>query len=188
MSFFKKSAPKKIDLKINLVPKDPFFETVLGRSFRWALGVGRYIVIFTELVVIISFGSRFVLDRQLTDLNAKINQQKQVIKSYGDLEKNFRYIQQQITDYQQLKQENNLVEIFPILNETVPQNVVLDSLTIKNGSIDFTGVAFSQSTLNILVNNLQLSEHFTNIRISKLESSNNKSSGINFDIASEIKW
>jgi len=188
MPLFKKPASKKLDIKINLAPKDPFFETVIGRSFRWALSVGRYIVIFTELVVIISFATRFVLDRRVTDLNSDINQQQQVIRSYGDLEKNFRFVQQQITDYQQLKQDNNLVDIFPVLNDTVPQNVVLDSLTVRSSSLSLTGTALSQDALNVLVNNLQLDAHFNNIRISKLESAGNRTLGINFDITSDIKW
>ncbi|MDD3744688.1 MAG: PilN domain-containing protein [Lentimicrobiaceae bacterium] len=183
----RKPASKKLDIAINLVPKDPFFETFWGRSFKWALTVGRYIVIFTELVVIVSFATRFSLDRRNTDLNDQIHEKEQVLKSYGDLETKFRFIQQQITDYQQLQQEANIVEIFPILNDTIPQNVVFNNLTIRNASLSFSGVAYSQDSLNVLVNNMQLDSHFSNVRISKIESTQ-QSAGINFDVASDIIW
>lgn len=184
----KKPAGKKLDIHINLVPKDPFFETFWGRSFKWALSVGRYIVIFTELVVIVSFATRFPLDRRSTDLNSSIHQKELVIKSYGDLEKQFRFVQQQISDYQQLKQESNLVEIFPILNDTIPQNVVLTSLSIKNNSLSFSGTAYSQDALNVLVNNMQLDPHFSEVKISKIESSTENANSMDFDITSGIKW
>ena len=61
-------------LSINLLPQDPFYETPIGRVMAWASTVGRYLVIFTEVVVIFSFASRFKLDRDLTDLNATILQ------------------------------------------------------------------------------------------------------------------
>jgi hypothetical protein len=64
----KQPARKKLDINVNLLPQDPFFETVFGRFLKWALSIGRYIVIFTELIVILSFASRFTLDRMVTDL------------------------------------------------------------------------------------------------------------------------
>jgi Tfp pilus assembly protein PilN len=182
----KKPAKKKVDVSINLVPQDPFFETILGRTLKWALSIGRYIVIFTEMVVIISFATRFTLDRQVTDLNASINQKQKAIESYGDLEKEFRFVQQQIDDYQQLKQDYNLVEIFPILNSTIPDNVVFETLIVKADTINFSGVALSQTALNILINNMQLDNHFYDVRISRIESQNELSNAVMFDITSNI--
>lgn len=182
----KKNVSKRLDVAINLVPQDPFFETVLGRFLKWALSVGRYIVIFTELIVIVSFASRFTLDRMVTDLNGAITQKERAISSYGDLEKNFRFIQQQIEDYKQLQQDSNLVEIFPLLNENIPRNVIFETLLITDDSVNFTGAALSQEALNILVNNLQLSPYFTEVTINKIESIAERSAGVNFDIRAKI--
>lgn len=182
----KKPANKKLDIVVNLVPQDPFFETALGRFLKWALSVGRYIVIFTEMIVILSFASRFTLDRMVTDLNSSIHQKERVIASYGDLEKNFRFVQKQIEDYQQFKQESNLVDIFPILNENVPDNVVFETLLVRSDAINFTGSALSQNALNVLVNNLQLSPYFTEVSVDKIESRGEKTAGFNFDMRSKI--
>lgn len=182
----KKPANKKLDIAVNLVPQDPFFETALGRFLKWALGVGRYIVIFTELVVILSFASRFTLDRMVTDLNTTIHQKENVISSYGDLETKFRFIQQQIEDYQQFKQEANLIDIFPILNKNIPSDVVFDSLLITQDSVNFTGSALSQNALNVLVNNLQLNPYFSQVTVNKIESRGEKVVGFNFDMRASI--
>lgn len=177
---------KRLDIAINLAPQDPFFETTLGRFLKWALGVGRYIVIFTELIVIVSFASRFTLDRMVTDLNGAILQKERAISSYGDLEKNFRFVQQQIEDYKQLKQDANIVEIFPILNASIPNNVVFETLLVRQDSVSFTGSALSQEALNVLVNNLQLSPNFTEVNINKIESMAEKTAGVNFDVRAKI--
>jgi len=182
----KKPANKKLDITVNLVPQDPFFETALGRFLKWALSIGRYIVIFTEMIVILSFASRFTLDRMVTDLNSSINQKENVISSYGDLEKKFRFIQQQIGDYQQFKQESNLIDIFPILNKNIPDDVVFETLLIRADVINFTGSALSQNALNVLINNLQLSPSFPEVSVNKIESRGEKTSGFNFDIRSTI--
>jgi Tfp pilus assembly protein PilN len=182
----KKPVNKKLDITVNLVPQDPFFENVFGRFLKWALSVGRYIVIFTELVVIMSFASRFTLDRVVTDLNSSLNQKEQVIVSYGDLEKRFRFIQEQIEDYQQFKQESNLVDIFPILNDNIPEDVIFETLLVKPDSVNFTGSALSQNALNVLINNLQLNPYFTAVTINKIESRGEKITGFNFDIKSNI--
>ena len=181
-----KHQQRPVVLNVNLVPKDPFFQTVLGRSLKWALSVGRYIVIFTELVVIASFATRFTLDRQVTDLNTEINQKKMVIESYGDLEDRFLFVQQQITDYQQLKQEANLVEIFPLLNEMIPSNVILETLTIKPTEVIFAGSALSQTALNVLVNNAQLSPYLDKVSIGSIESRGESTQGVNFDMKAKV--
>lgn len=182
----KKKKQTPVVLDVNLVPKDPFLETAIGRLLKWTVNVGRYIVIFTQLVVIVSFLTRFFLDRQVTDLNVTINQQKNAIEAYHDLEENFLFVQAQIADVKQLQQESNLIEIFPILNETIPNNVILDELTIKQNEVLFTGIALSQEALNVLVNNVKLSPYFTDIAMDKIESRGENLPGLTFDMRAKV--
>ena len=41
--------------QINLLPKDKWEVGVIGKLLKWALNIGRYIVVFTELIVISAF-------------------------------------------------------------------------------------------------------------------------------------
>jgi Tfp pilus assembly protein PilN len=182
----KKKKQTPVVLDVNLMPKDPFFETAIGRSLKWTVSVGRYIVIFTQLVVILSFFARFVLDRQVTDLNVTIDQQKNAIEAYSDLEKNFLFVQAQITDIKQLQQESNLIEVFPLLNETIPDNVILDTLTIKQNEVIFTGIALSQTSLYVLVNNVKLSPYFTDVSMDLIESRGENMPGLAFDMRAKV--
>lgn len=162
--------PKKLEYEINLLPKDPFFNTTLGRFLNWSLNAGRYIVIFTEMVVIVSFASRFVLDRKVHDLNESIHQKQTIIQSQAEFERDFRLAQTKISSYQQIDQQSNLVEVFPLLQQIVPDDVRLEKLSIKQGALSGQGVALSSRAINYFISNMQLSSHFSNINVGRIES------------------
>lgn len=179
---------KAVSFDINLVPKDPFFATPAGKVLKWALSIGRYIVIFTELVVILSFVTRFSLDRQVTDLNDAISQKKTIIQSYGDLEESVRQIQSVLEQYDLLEQQTNLVEIFPELTNILPRDTELTELVLRPDQISFSGRTVKQSSLNIIINNIQLSDRFTNVSVDKIESNTtDKSGGFNFVIRANTR-
>ncbi|MBD3279434.1 MAG: hypothetical protein GF390_01850 [Candidatus Pacebacteria bacterium] len=182
---FKKK--KQLSIKINLAPKDPFFETVVGKSLKWALSVGRYVVIFTELVVILSFLARFSLDRQVTDLNETIHQKEMIIRSYGDLEQNLILAQKKIEQYQQVAQYTNIADVFPSLKEITPSGVLLETLAIKPGSVVLEGNVRTQADLNLLVNNIQLSPDFFEIVIDTIETEDDKKPGFHFRLSALTK-
>jgi Tfp pilus assembly protein PilN len=176
---------KLVHFNINLLPQDPFFDTFLGKTLKWALSIGRYIIIFTELVVIGSFATRFSLDRQVTDLNENINQKQSVIESYGQLEDKMRTAQAKIENYQQVDQQKNIVDVFPKLSEITPRDVKLTELTIKPTSVSLVGTATSQNSLNLLINNIQLSPSFFNVAVDRIESSPDESGVLLFRIKAD---
>lgn len=178
---------KPAHININLIPKDPFFHTPVGRALQWALSAGRYIIIFTELIVIISFAARFTLDRQITDLNSEIVANAAAIDNYGDLENNFRLAQSKIENIQQIEQDENIVDVFQKLSEVTPQDVTLSQLTITPSSVSITGKTLSQTSFNLLVNNLQLSPQFKNVTVGKVESEQEGSPGLLFNINADTK-
>mgnify|MGYP006419764343 CR=1 FL=1 len=178
---------KTATININLVPKDPFFETMIGRSLKWALSAGRYIVMFTELIVVLSFVTRFYLDRQITDLNREIFQKESVIQSYGDFEQEVRDIQERLSQYEQIEQEGNIVDTFPLLAEVIPTGIELEELVIYPDRVALKGTVLSQKSLNVLINNLQISPDFNNIVVSTIESEGNKNSGFVFQLTAQTE-
>jgi Tfp pilus assembly protein PilN len=180
-------AKKTTSIEINLLPKDPFFETGLGRALKWALSVGRYIVIFTELVVITSFATRFYLDRQVTDLNDAIHQKESIVKSYGDTEEKVRSVQTVIQQYEQIQQQANITDVFPALSSITPQDIRLEELTITPTSVAFSGTTLSQASLNLLINNIQLSDQFFNVSVDRIETNAGKTAGFTFKIKADTQ-
>lgn len=169
-------------IDINLLPKDPFLSSVTGRVVIWSLSVGRYLLIFTLAIVIISFVSRFNLDRQITDLNAKIYQQLAVIQSYGTLEKDFKSAQNRIQVYADASDQKNLTEVFSSLSAITPPEVVIEKLSVSPINIQVSGSAPSQEVFNTLITNLQLSKDFSDISVTKVEA-NSASSDYSFQFS-----
>ena len=169
--------PKKLNYNINLLPKDPFFETSAGRVLNWSLNAGRYIVIFTEIIVILSFASRFVLDRRVTDLNESIYQKQLIIQSQEQFEHEFRLAQAKIQNYQQISQQDNLIEVFPVFQSIVPSDLRLEKLSVRQDNITGEALALSNNSLNTFISNLQLSPHFQNISVSRIEARDEKRTG-----------
>lgn len=178
---------KPAAININLVPKDPFFNSTIGRVLQWALSAGRYIVIFTELIVIVSFAARFTLDREITDLNTEINDSKVIIENYGSFEQEFVSIQERLADLKKIETDVNIVDVFQDLSKVTPQDVNLEQLTITPTKVTITGSTLSQTSFNLLVNNLQLSGDFFNINISRVESGDTNEPGFFFSIAADTK-
>ncbi|MGD9129330.1 MAG: PilN domain-containing protein [Candidatus Woesebacteria bacterium] len=182
--------PKKVkpaSININLIPKDPFFQSTVGKFLQWALSIGRYVVIFTELIVILSFVARFTLDRQVTDLNNKIEQKRVVIRSYGDLEQNFRNLQKKIDDYSQIEHQLKIANTFPKIQSIVPNNIVLDELVIMQDKVVINGTAFSHRALNELINNISLSTDFFNVVIDNIQTQDEDVPGFLFSISARTE-
>ncbi len=173
-------------ITINLLPKDPFYTSMVGRILTWAMSAGRYLVIFTELIVIISFATRFKLDRDVTDLNTSLHQKKIIIESYGPLEQNVRQTQAKLEEYQKQEQSSNIIDVFAYLTEVTPNDVILDKLIVNPTSVVVSGKTLSQVAFNTLINNLQLSPHFRNVTISKVEASQ-ENSGLEFQLQANTK-
>jgi Tfp pilus assembly protein PilN len=178
---------KPAAIKVNLLPKDPFLSSPVGKLLQWALSVGRYLVVFTELVVIISFASRFTIDRQITDLNLALLQKETVIDSYGDLEDNVRDLQTKIENYRQVSQLDNVTDVFPVLTAVTPPDIILNDLQMRPGRVTLSGTSLSNVSLGILINNLQVSGRFTDISVERIGTAKDTNSGLGFKIEANVK-
>lgn len=174
-------------LAINLVPQDPFLETPLGRFMQWSMSAGRYIIIFTEIIVILSFAARFVLDRKVTDLNNELNNLISYIQGYEELESQIRLVQAQTAAVKSQQDSNNMLLVFEEINKIIPLDVRFNKLTISRDTISAEGVALTQEAFSQLVNNMQLSSQFHNMRIGKIESLGTNSTGFSFTLTASTR-
>lgn len=159
---------------------------MLGKVTTWALSIGRYIVIFTELVVIVSFLSRFTLDRQVTDLNSEILAKAGIIESYGDLEAKVREVQKKIETYNQLKTKRPLSEIFDQLTRITPEDIQFQELNIQENTVQISARANSRSSLERFIENMQASGYFYNIISENISNTDAKTPGFSFEISASV--
>ena len=168
---------------INLLPQDPFEQSFLGKFLKWALSVGRYIVIGTELVVIGSFLARFSLDRQVTDLNEAIAQKLAILASYGELETEVRSIQSRLTLVHDLGDKTLGVEKqLETISGFTPVDVAYASLELSDVEVKLAGTAFSDAGFQTLLSTLRQQQDFTKIEVERAVSSGGEGSGTEFVI------
>ena len=135
--------------RINLLPHDSFEYSVVGKFLKWALSIGRAIVILTEFVVILAFGSRFYYDKKLNDLMETIDQKQAVVESYAEIESKMRDVlerQRVVTLY--LDSNIDLPQTFSALQKITPADVSYAQVSLNEGGINLVGTAGSETGFN----------------------------------------
>lgn len=173
---------------IEFIPQEEWEKTALGKILIWSLTVGRWIVIITELVVIIAFLSRFKLDRDLTDLNELIKQQQAIIDVSSEFEKEFRFIQKRVSAIENLRQSELKAE--NIINELamlIPIDVTLQDIRVTPKEITLKASSLSESGLSTFIRNLKNSSQFMNVVVTKIAMGEEETVGISFELKTHIK-
>ncbi|HSW89861.1 MAG TPA: PilN domain-containing protein [Patescibacteria group bacterium] len=168
--------------RINLVPRDPFYDSAIGKVMVWATKIGRYIIIFTEIIVIMSFASRFKLDRDLTDLTAATTQKSAIIASFGDVETKTRTIQSKIENTQKILDDPQAAALIVLLTAKIPPDVELDQLSFETTGLALAGRANSSTGFAQLLTALQNEPRFNQLTVDKISSGDSKEQGVLFSV------
>jgi len=181
---------KKKQISINLLPKDPFFVSPVGRSMRWALGAGKYIVIFTEFIVIIAFLTRVALDQMVNNYDKAIDEKKTLIMDYAESERKIRVVQKKIDVLKTIDMQTDVAAVFPKLTATIPEEITLEQLTISTSDVTLVGYALSSEALTKLLNNYLLHPDFFNVDVNEIQAEvddDEEDIGIYFSLTADIE-
>ena len=177
--------PKK---EINLLPKEEFEKKPLGKFLIWALNVGRWIVIVTELIVILAFLSRFKLDRDIADLYESIRTKQAIIAASASFEKDFRFFQNRLATIDQLTRDQfKTGEIIAAVAAATPPEVALDTLSVEKQELKLSGLALSETGLKVLINALSSSPLFSEIELGNVGRKLETDAAIKFNLTAKIK-
>src|SRR3989338_10839616 len=145
-----------LSFEINLLPKSKWEKGFVGKLLFWALNVGRYVVVFTKLIVIGAFLFRFGLDKRLTDLNFEINQKKNAVMTYGDLESKWRRLQDQLEAVAKVQVEAvNANEVLNAISQITPLDTSYTTITLNAKNVVLEGQTLSNVGLAPLLNKAQ---------------------------------
>lgn len=169
---------------INLLLQDKFERTPIGRFLKWALTIGKYIVILTQLIVIAAFLFRFKLDKNLEVLNENINQNQEFIIASQDLEYKARITQDQLETLKMINKDQILIsQAIETLSQIIPLEVKLETVNFSQKSINIEGSALSEIGLATLINGLQNQPHFSNINVNSVSTGGPKNPALTFEIS-----
>ncbi len=184
------AAPTKaIKTTIEFIPQEDWEKTNFGKFLKWLLNVGRWIVIITELIVIIAFLSRFKLDRDLTNLNEKVKQKQAIINSSTAFEKDFRFLQKKLSTIEGLgKSQIESDKILAIFSQITPAGIQLSNFVINDQKkIGLTASADSETTFAFFLKNLKAEPQLKNLALDKISINEEQFGKIVFNIKVELK-
>lgn len=175
-------------VKINLLPTEDIEKQPLNKFLKWVLTYGRTIIITTELVVIMAFLSRFVLDRELTDLHEAIGQKRAIVEATQELEYGFRNLQDRLENIKKLSgTSTNIDKVLDKIVAIMPSDVYLSDFTLSKDNISMTMVSLSRQGFSVFLNNLKREKIFSDIKIGAINEGVDKSPGIKFGISMKVK-
>lgn len=156
-------------ININLMPSQEVPGAV-GGAIHWVLTIGRYLIIFTEIIALAIFILSIKLSTDKNNLKEDIQQLSSQVADKSSFEKDFRTTQQKINDIKTLKA--NRYPNYEILSEflsLLPKGLTLKSLEITEGTISFSGEFTKPSELQTLVASFTSSDKITGLDISELK-------------------
>lgn len=173
--------------ELNLLPKEPWEKGVVGQLFKWVVSVGRYVVIFTELIVISAFLYRFGLDLKLSNLRESVKQKQKMILGFGDLETNFRLVQTKLNTIADITGRARAETVLSLLSQMTPTDAVYTTISIDNRAVFLEGKVLSQVGLATLLNQAQAQTQFSDVVLENVQSATDKSPAIEFRMVLTFK-
>lgn len=175
----------KKSASINLVKTDR--NETLNQIINWALGAGRVLIITVELIALLAFLYRFILDSQLRDLHSKIKQEQAVISAQKNNEVLYRNIQDRLSLASSLSdQASTNKKIFEDIISFAPIGMTFANISFLDESIKITASVNSVYPLSSFINSVKSYPKVDSLSIDKIENKTANAS-INVSITVNLK-
>lgn len=154
--------------KINLLP--PKEVPLKDRIVYFLLNYLRYIIVITQLVVIIVFFYRFQVDQKIIDLKEEISQKKEIIKTVKPLLFESELIEKKIISSNKIiNEQNKFKEIFDYFLSFFPESITLTKLEFVGNNLKVTGTSYNISHLQAYINLLTKDKKFKKVDLQSLK-------------------
>lgn len=173
---------------INLLPKDEFSSSDLGRILAWFLSTFRIMVILVELIVVLAFLSRFWLDSKNADLDDEIEQKQALILASADFEEEFRSVQKRLKIFSQLTaKEKPFSSSLAVLTSYIPSDVFLSSAALVGSKIVLEGLSPTEQSIAQFIANLETVQNYDGVYLTSLDSDAENAGQLTFTLEIKLK-
>lgn len=171
-------------LQDNTLPPD-----IWDKVYDWVNKVGRVVVVIVELIVVVAFAARIVVDTQAKNLQEDEKTFQTRLDAYRDTELIFRDYQQRFTAYKDIWNNSSTYSnvVGEVLKE-IPASVSELNLSFQGTATSLSGKA-PVADVGTLETSLKNSPDFTDVQVPNLETTGNKSGNntANFGMKITIK-
>lgn len=169
---------------VNLVKRKA---NLLDEIIKWALNVGRLLIIITEIAAFSAFIYRFSLDRTLIDLHSKIKQEQAIVESLKEKEEVYRNLQERILSASIYNSTGDRrVKILEDIIELTPPEISFNTFLIENEDIKIDLNISSVSSLNTFIETLRSYPQISSVTIDSV-SNKNENNKVNVILSAKLK-
>lgn len=176
---------KKNKNSINLI--DPVYteNDAFAKAYEWMVTIGKYLLIFVEMIVLGVFFSRFFLDKKRIDLNEEVESQIQLLRTEPWVSNNilFSRYQKLLKDVKTVKngQQINSSVVSEIVSG-IPITLTLKGFTLNESKVSMSFMANSLEEVKIYESALKENERYSDVSFSIQKEDAEISVGVSFNI------
>jgi len=162
--------------EVSLLPNSENPNSFSSRLIKWSTTTGRVIIIFTELIVVCAFVSRFWLDRKNSDLSEILRQKTAILQSTKTFETEFKQLQQKLSSIKsfytnQPKYDQQLDSLIKSTPEEIYYkdiNITQDEKTLET-IINSNLIAYREDLIVTFITNLMVNPDIKQVDIKRIE-------------------
>jgi hypothetical protein len=162
--------------EMSFLPDEENANSFSARIIKWVTTVGRFIIVFTELIVVCAFLSRFWLDRTNSDLSESVRQQKAILASTSDFENEYSQLQKRLKLIKSFySSQPEYLDKIEALTSSVPPGITFDQLSVKQDlktqsiSAQVKLFAYQETSIVDLITNLIANPKISSVDIQTIE-------------------
>ncbi|MFH1832749.1 MAG: PilN domain-containing protein [Candidatus Levyibacteriota bacterium] len=145
-------------------------KNILDKFIKWALTIGRVVVIVTEAVALGTFLYRFSLDQQLIDLHGSIKSKQEIIKFSKNTEDKYRNLQARLSAASKLSNVGKeTTDLFQNILDSAPQDLIFNNIILSQDYIKIAARVQSSESLSNFIDTLKKNPEVSSISIDQIE-------------------
>lgn len=176
---------KKRKKSINLVNPAYAPSDAVTKIYDWMVNIGKYLLIFVELIVLGVFFSRFILDRRNNNLTEEINDQVALLRTEPWKTNNIIY-----GNYQKLLGDLEVVKGAQKINSSVvseivsgvPPTLVLKSFSLNDKKVSLSLFASNLEDVKMYESALKGNSHYSDVSFNISKEDFEISVGVSFNL------
>lgn len=173
---------KELPKALNLLEPTVEPTSTWDRIYEWVFTVGRYIIVSVELVVLIAFVSRFILDQQNNDLKASIESKIGMIQAQSEIEEEIRGVQSVLGNISAMvKNQTEMSSNVEDVLEKIPDGVTLLDFIIDPETVKAVCSAPDYATVEEMEKSFRNDSKYGDVKVS-LSKSGSAASEVEFSI------
>jgi Tfp pilus assembly protein PilN len=158
----------KLNYTINLFPAKE--QSLADKIVYFAFHYLRYILVATQLVVIMVFFYRFQIDQQIIDLKDSIKQKQEIVTISSSLLNEMKTVDTKIKHIETIVgSQVNYQSMFTYFLSLIPEEFTLTRVQLTGGNIEFEGISTNAEAIRVFNQRLLNDKRFKKVEMTNLK-------------------